>query len=336
MAELANLVNAHPRSALGPLKMQQQATGDMLDMRSPLGRLAAQQMALDEAAAAAAAASGLSGDNDSRSSRFSDKNLGDFEDENSVDEEMLQLSENQEELGAFLQHQQQQFANMASLYQQRLAVPSRLTTRQRREEARIMANYKLDSICEEGNTLLWDLLQDGAIEQLAEGLAMEAEKSLTQLLCLNMDHFIRMKFIEGCLVNVQKNSSVAISLRLLPKLLQSFQQNFRGGVSNGSTHDITMFTERRHGMMQLFFSNLQIYTRERLEGRECPAFFNHMAQIQIRLQFLTGIFSSQVSPLDFRLNSEQINVLWECVVDTDPLCTDELFQWLLMQVHNRE
>ena len=336
MAELANLVNAHPRSALGPLKMQQQSTGDMLDVRSPLGRLAAQQMALDEAAAAAAAAAGLSGDNESRSSRFSDKNLGDFEDENSVDEEMLQLTENHEELGAFLQHQQQQFANMASLYQQRLAVPSRLTTRQRREEARIMANYKLDSICDAGNTLLWDLLQDGAIEQLAEGIAMEAEKSLTQLLCLNMDHFIRMKFIEGCLANVQKNSSVAVSLRLLPKLLQSFQQNFRGGVSNGSTHDITMFTERRHGMMHLFFTNLQTYTRERFEGRECPPFFNHMAQIQIRLQFLTGIFSSQVSPLDFRLNSEQINVLWECVVDTDPLCTDELFQWLLMQVHNRE
>ena len=91
-------------------------------------------------------------------------------------------------------------------------------------------------------------------------------------------------------------------------------------------------------MMQLFFTNLQTYTRERLEGggKECPPFFNHMAQIQIRLQFLTGIFSSQVSPLDFRLTSEQINVLWECVVDTDPLCTDELFQWLLMQVHNRE
>jgi hypothetical protein len=52
---------------------------------------------------------------------------------------------------------------MASLYHQRLNVPSRLTTRQRREEARIMANYKLDAVCDPGQTLLWDLLQVSSI-----------------------------------------------------------------------------------------------------------------------------------------------------------------------------
>ena len=31
---------------------------------------------------------------------------------------------------------------------------------------------------------------------LAEGLAIEAEKALTNLLCYNMDRFIRVKFIE--------------------------------------------------------------------------------------------------------------------------------------------
>jgi ubiquitin carboxyl-terminal hydrolase 34 len=122
-------------------------------------------------------------------------------------------------------------------------------------------------------------------------------------------------------------------------------QNFRGGGGVGgvggvggasSTHEITMFTERRHGMMQLFFNNLKTYTRERLDGTSAPTFFNHFVQIQIRLQFLTGIFSSQVSPPDFHLTLEQINILWECVAVSDPLCTDELFQWLLMQVHNKE
>jgi hypothetical protein len=79
----------------------------------------------------------LSGDNESMSSRLSDKNLADFEDENSADEEMLQLSQTQD-LSALLQ-QQQQFANMA-LYHQRLTAP-RLTARQQREEARIIGKF---------------------------------------------------------------------------------------------------------------------------------------------------------------------------------------------------
>ena len=80
---------------------------------------------------------GLSGDNESLSSRVSDKNLGDFEDENSVDEEMLQLAQTNHIL-----HQQQQLANMASLYHHRLTAP-RLTARQQREEARLLGTYKL-------------------------------------------------------------------------------------------------------------------------------------------------------------------------------------------------
>jgi len=44
----------------------------------------------------------------------------------------------------------------------------------------LIANYNLDSLCERGNTLLWDILQDGNIEQLADGLALEAEKAATR------------------------------------------------------------------------------------------------------------------------------------------------------------
>ena len=109
------------------------------------------------------------------------------------------------------------------------------------------------------------------------------------LLCLNMDRLIRIKFVEGCLSNISKNESVAISLRLLPKLFQSFQ-NFRGM----DTHEVSMFAERRHNMMKLFFDNLKTYTENYKSGVECP-FFNHLAQIQVRLQFLSVIFSVQVS-----------------------------------------
>ncbi|XP_059086581.1 ubiquitin carboxyl-terminal hydrolase puf-like [Tigriopus californicus] len=316
MTELANLVNAHPRSAGGPLRMQMNP--EILDMRPVLRNFVAQQeLALDEA--------GLSGDNESLSSRLSDKNLGDFEDENSVDEDVLHLAQTPD-LGMML-HQQQQLA-MASLYKQRLQVP-RLTVRQQREEARILAHYKLEAVCEKGNTLLWDLLQDSNISQLSDGLAMEAEKALSGLLCFNIDKIIRLKFIEGCINNVAKNDSAAISLRLLPKLIQSFH-SFRGM----DTSDVCMFTEKRHKMTQLFFSNLQIYQNEFRSGIAKP-FFSHMAQIQVRLHFLTVIFSSQVSPMDFRLTNEQINILWECLA-SDPACSDDFFQWLLMQIHSKD
>lgn len=155
----------------------------------------------------------------------------------------------------------------------------------------------MENACEPGNTLLWDLLQDENIEQLAEGLAAEAEQNLTNLLCFNMERFIRVKFMEGCLSNLSANRSVAVSLRLLPKLIQSFQ-NFRGGMD---THDVCMLTERRHFMTKLFFDNLALYTKQRREGN-CPPppFFNHLAQVQTRLQFLTMIFSTHVSPVEFR------------------------------------
>ncbi len=145
-----------------------------------------------------------------------------------------------------------------------------------------------------------------------------------------MERFIRMKFVEGCLLNVSRNRSAAVSLRLLPKLIQSFQ-NFR----NLDTHDICMFTERRHGMTRLFFDNLDLYTRERREGKAPPPFFNHVTQIQTRLQFLNIVFSGHVSPQDFRLTPEQVNTLWECLAD-DPTASDDLFQYLLMQIHSKD
>jgi ubiquitin carboxyl-terminal hydrolase 34 len=46
-------------------------------------------------------------------------------------------------------------------------------------------------VTEPGNTLLWDLVQEGNIEQLADGLHHEAEKALTNLLCFNMERFVR-------------------------------------------------------------------------------------------------------------------------------------------------
>ncbi|XP_040568738.2 ubiquitin carboxyl-terminal hydrolase 34 [Lepeophtheirus salmonis] len=326
MTELANLVNAHPA---GPPAFGIRSP-EMHEMRPFLRNMGANQrevFTLEE---------GFSGDNDSVSSRLSnksDKNLADFEDETSVEEEMLQVAQPQD-INAVLHHHQQQ--QLASLYHQhhRLASAAVATSssarRQKEETERVTSHYKLESACEPGNTLLWDLLQDGNIENLAEGLATEAEKALTSLLCFNMERFIRMKFVEGCLNNVAKNKSVVISLRLLPKLFQSFQ-HFRGM----DTHEVSMYAERKFGMTNLFFNNLHDYFKSRKSNEVEEPFFNHLAQVQVRLQFLGVLFSIQVSPIDFRLSNDQIHILWECLA-SDPITSDDLFQWLLIQAHSKE
>ena len=253
----------------------------------------------------------------SHASNKSEKNLGaDFGDEDSVDEEMVRMAQ-AEQLGTMLQHHHQ-LAHMAQFYQSRLAAP-RLSRRQRTEGAKLLQHYRMDRVAEPGNTLLWDLIQDGSIELLAEGLAGEADKALTNLLCYNMERYIRVKFIEGCLANLEQNKSVVVSLRLLPKLFQSFH-NFPGM----DTHEVTLHTERTHHMMKLFFDNLTSYSLERREGREHP-FYSASTQVQVRLQFLAMIFSNQVSPEGFRLNRSQVSVLWESLA-CDPATSDDLFQ----------
>lgn len=64
-------------------------------------------------------------------------------------------------------------------------------------DPRLSACFKPDNVCQPGNTLLWDLLQDDKICHLGEGLALEAEKTLCNLICFMPDKDIRMKFIEG-------------------------------------------------------------------------------------------------------------------------------------------
>ena len=133
----------------------------------------------------------------SHASGKSDKNLADFADEESTDtEEMARLAQ-AEQLGSMLHHHHH-LATMAHFYQRRLAGagPGGRRHAAGGGASKIMSRYSMDKVAEPGNTLLWDLIQDGSIEMLAEGLPLEAEKALTNLLCYNMDRFIRVKFIE--------------------------------------------------------------------------------------------------------------------------------------------
>uniref|UniRef100_A0A182MX29 ubiquitinyl hydrolase 1 n=1 Tax=Anopheles culicifacies TaxID=139723 RepID=A0A182MX29_9DIPT len=197
--------------------------------------------------------------------------------------------------------------------------------------------YRFPDVCQPGNTLLWDLLQDDKIGQLGESIALEAEKVLGTLLCFHTDKHIRTRFIEGCLQNLAENRSVVTSLKLLPKLFASFQQ-FR----DVTTHQVVLWSERQHRMMFHFFNNLKHYSaiyRNSVNaasghtdstGQSGPL-YSHVTQIQVRLQFLTSVFSDVGSPRSFRLTLNQVDNLWSCLAN-DPECSDCLFSWLQAQV----
>ncbi|KAK0163763.1 hypothetical protein PV328_002459 [Microctonus aethiopoides] len=211
----------------------------------------------------------------------------------------------------------------------------RRAMRQQSIATRFASQFNLDTVCKPGNTLLWDLLQDDKIGQLGEGLSLEAEKALCNLLCYNADRLIPMKFIEGCLENLAANRSVVVSLKLLPKLLASFQQ-----FGAMDAHTITTWADRERGMMKHFFNNLKTYTNNYTmninnAGGTMINLYSHQTEVQVRLQFLSSIFSPLGSPDCFRLSLEQVDILWQCLAQ-DPLCADELFSWLLSQAKSTE
>ena len=237
----------------------------------------------------------------------------------------------------------------------------------------------IENVCRSGQTLLWDLLQDDMISQLPDGLPTECEKILCGLIGWVNDRNIRMKFIEGCLENLEKNRSIVISLKLLPKLLITFPQ-FRGTME---THTITRWAEEKRNMMTHFFSNLVTYCQDwdHQQGTFSPdsnrshhhltrnsspnsmsvvhnvstsgknmithqksfsscnmqsAAASQVEQIQIRLNFLSFIFSSAGSNESFKLNKDQVDTLWSCLVSKDREIRDELFSWMINQIRNRE
>ncbi|XP_055847912.1 ubiquitin carboxyl-terminal hydrolase puf isoform X2 [Episyrphus balteatus] len=192
--------------------------------------------------------------------------------------------------------------------------------------------FTINDVCLPGNTLLWDLLQDDKIGQLGESLALDAEKALATLLCFSTDRLLRTKFIEGCLHNLANNKSVIVSLKLLPKLFASFQQ-FRAA----DTHQVTMWAERQHKMMYHFFNNIKAYARAHSIGSDMlvlnsngSPMYSHKTQVSVRLHFLSSVFSSLGSPKNFRLSLEQVDALWEWLAH-DPECCDCYFSWLQSQ-----
>ncbi|XP_023333698.1 ubiquitin carboxyl-terminal hydrolase puf [Eurytemora carolleeae] len=153
-----------------------------------------------------------------------------------------------------------------------------------------------DESCEEELARLAQVEQLGSILQQQQ-LAQMAQLYQSRLNSERMHNrcesvwLIMMVFIEGCLKNLENNKSVVVSLKLIPKLIQSFH-NFPGS----DTHEMTMYIERTHNMSQLFFNNLKVYTR----GPRREGFYPPATEIQVRLHFLAVIFSICLSPDTFR------------------------------------
>ncbi|XP_059621857.1 ubiquitin carboxyl-terminal hydrolase puf [Phlebotomus argentipes] len=270
-------------------------------------------------------------------SNKSEKNMADFDDEDSpCEEELEQLASRGHCLTAFTLPRSRTIASVLGKSEKAAKSggekASQESANSSSSSTATQAPYKVIDVCQPGNTLLWDLLQDDKIGQLGESLALEAEKALGTLLCFNTDKFIRMKFVEGCLMSLANNKSVIVCLRLLPKMFASFQQ-FRAT----DTHQVTMWAERQHKMMHHFFNNLKYYavsTKTQNQGQilnqSGGLMYSHLTQVQVRLQFLTSVFSSMGSPEPFRLSLEQVDALWAWLAN-DTECSDCLFAWLQTQ-----
>ncbi|XP_066282190.1 ubiquitin carboxyl-terminal hydrolase 34-like isoform X3 [Branchiostoma lanceolatum] len=271
----------------------------------------------------------------SQISNKSEKNMADFEGEDSgCEEELAQINAHAQLSSQMHQH----LANMASMYHSHLPHQGHLHHHHHHHHQspgrhKKHANeFNFEEVCKPTNTLLWELVQDHSAVHLGEGLAVEAEKLLCSLVCWFTDRQIRMRFIEGCLENLANNSSVVVSLRLLPKLFGSFQQ-YR---NTYDTHWITMWAEEQRQMMHHFFNNLVAYTTSAKEGKAPKnPLYTHMTEVQARLQFLTFVFSSLASPETFRLTLEQVDTLWNCLA-TDPEVGDEALNWFLNQARNKD
>ncbi|XP_039594276.1 ubiquitin carboxyl-terminal hydrolase 34 [Polypterus senegalus] len=262
----------------------------------------------------------------SQVSAKSEKNMADFDGEESgCEEELVQINSHAE----LTSHLQQHLPNLASIYHEHLNQGP--TVHKHQFTSNAVTDINLDNVCKKGNTLLWDLVQDEDAVHLSEGLINEAEKLLCSLVCWFTDRQIRMRFIEGCLENLANHRSVVVSLRLLPKLFGTFQQFG----SSYDTHWITMWAEKELHMMKLFFENLLHYIQEAREGRHKFALYSHSAEVQVRLQFLTCVFSTLGSPDHFRLSLEQVDILWHCLVE-DSECYDDALHWFLNQVRSKD
>ncbi|XP_076442216.1 ubiquitin carboxyl-terminal hydrolase 34-like isoform X2 [Babylonia areolata] len=194
----------------------------------------------------------------------------------------------------------------------------------------VATNFTLDDVCKKGNTLIWDLVQDDVAAKLPEGLVVDAEKALHTLISFGVDRCIRAKFIEACVQNLAEHRTILISLRLLPKLFGSFQ-NYRG---SSEIHNITRWAESELRLMHHFFEDVIHFSQTR-NPNDTNGLHSYREEVQVRLSFLTMMFANTNTPDTFRMNEEQVDILWNCLAE-NPSSSDDCLQWFFNQAKSKE
>lgn len=176
--------------------------------------------------------------------------------------------------------------------------------------------YSLEEVISPGKTLLWDLLQEQNIEQISAVVAAHAEKELCNLLICMNNSPLAMKFVDACILNLDQHQTVCVSLRIMTRLIQSHL----------CTTASSLKLEDVRQVMNYFFKDLARFA-------DAPPHHEMQkgAEIRARLTFLQVIYSSEVTEKKFRLDKEQLDSLWECLV-VKLKVLDDLAQWLTTQL----
>ena len=134
-------------------------------------------------------------------------------------------------------------------------------------------DYSLDDAAKPGKTLLWDLIQHHTPATVNAVALFTAERELISLI-LSMNHTrLAYRFSEACHENVKQHRAVAVSLRILPKLMQGFQCSTTTEFVNRTAAD--------------FFADLVHFSDSVLENEQQKA-----NEIRVRLSFLQVWMSS--------------------------------------------
>ena len=88
-----------------------------------------------------------------------------------------------------------------------------------------------------------------------------------------------------------------MSIQLLPKLFSSFQQFVSG---DQGPHWVTAWASRELNMMELFFNNITHCVETVARGEiTSSSLYSPLEEVQARLQFLSSVFSCELSQQDF-------------------------------------
>lgn len=104
--------------------------------------------------------------------------------------------------------------------------------------------------------------------------------------------------------------SVVMSIQLLPKLFSSFQQFVSG---DQGPHWVTAWASRELNMMELFFNNVTHYVESIARGDTTSnSLYSPIEEIQARLQYLSSVFSCELSHQDFS-KLTMSSMLYTCI-----------------------